>query len=75
MFEIKDFGNNIKLDDPKEVIEVLSTQYVGKSVSIVIDKKSGIKHTLYVDVSNQGALTDSYTDKDISSDSLLVSVE
>lgn len=64
MFEIRNFGNNVKCDDANSVLSALSEKYAGKSVSVAFGSKvSGIKKILFVDVSNDGLVTHSYGDK------------
>lgn len=58
-FTIKSFGNDVVCDDIEPLQSVLIEQYMGGDVSIVYLRPSGIRHVVFVSISEQG-IVDSY---------------
>lgn len=60
--EIKDFGNDTQCADVEALKAALKEKYKGKSVSVVETLSSGIKRPHFVNVKNDGKVTDTYQD-------------
>ncbi len=60
MFKIKDFGQDRVVGSFPMLLSVLSSEYKGKSVGVVYKKSSGIAAALYVSVSADGVIRESY---------------
>jgi hypothetical protein len=60
-FKVKNFGNDSLCRDVQELKKVLEQKHRGESVSIVFQKPpNGLLTTLFVDVSTEGEITNSY---------------
>lgn len=60
MFKIKDFGQDRLVGTFPALLAVLSKEYKGKSVGVMYKKSSGISAALYVSVSADGVIRESY---------------
>lgn len=61
MFRVRNFGNDAECSSIEELRNCLASKYAGQSISIVYSNPiGGMKKTLFVDVSTDGSLTESY---------------
>jgi hypothetical protein len=59
---IKDFGNDVQCDSLQALISTLTKDFKGKHISIKSVLPSGIVACMFVTVSKEGELSDTYTE-------------
>lgn len=65
MFKIKDFGQDREVSTFGALLDVLRSDYKGKSVSVMYKRASGLSAVIYVTVSGDGVIRESYGDQHV----------
>lgn len=61
LLKIRNFGNDQLCDDLDDVFRTLSKRYKGKSVAVeVVGAESGMSMSFFIDVDEDGAVSESY---------------